>query len=201
MNILYVVLSILAVVAVIGGIWVLLNNNAIRKHERVLQTFSDIDIILIQRNDQVNQQLNLLGQTLQTESKVYKDIAKYRSGINEYSNMSINDKVEFNNQLSAFIMGGLRPEAYPELTSLTSTLTSVLQTWNAVEIELKVKRLAYNRSATLFNTGLKTFPDKYFFTKARMLGSEDGTVEPFKLIKASEQEKQAVSIPTPLWGQ
>lgn len=197
MNIIMIIIGV-----IIAGVvlWILMQNNAIAKHENVMRVFSDIDVIFIQRNDQVYQQLNVAYQALSTESELAQNVAKYRSGINEYSQMSVNQKINFNASLGHFITNGMRQEAYPELESIKTLIPNVLSTWNKVETELKNKRLAYNRSAQRFNTGLHQFPSSIFFKKARMTLSEDGTAEPFALIKATEAEKQAIKIPEPNWG-
>lgn len=166
---------------------------------RVLQTWSDIDVILIQRNDQIKQQLNLLVNAMNKESQAYRDLSAARSGIDNYDGKSINEKVAMNNRLSGFV-GGLRQEAYSELATFGTQMIHILDTWNNVEQELRTKRFAYNRSASLFNASMKTIPDEWFAVKARMMGSEDRSAEPFALIVASESERKAVSIPEPNWG-
>lgn len=195
-----IILYLIIGVVVVIGFYFLMKNNAIAKHENVVRVFADIDVIFIQRNDQVYQQLNAVYQALSTESELAQNVAKYRSGINEYTNMSMNEKINFNASLGAFITHGLRQEAYPSLDSIKTLIPNVISTWNKVETELKNKRLAYNRSATSFNVGLHQFPSSIFFKKARMILSEDGTTEPFALIKATEAEKQSIKIPEANWG-
>lgn len=190
---------IIGIVVLLGLAYVMLNNSAIRKHERVLKTWSDIDVILIQRNDQIKQQLHALFNAMDKESKAYSDISAARSGIANYEGKSINEKIAINNSLTGFIRG-LRQEAYPEFQTFGTQMTHILNTWDNVEQELRTKRLAYNRSASMFNTSMKTIPDKWFAVKARMMGSEDGSSEPFALIVASESERKAVSIPEPNWN-
>lgn len=189
----------LIVVAIPVVFYILMNNNAVAKHENVVRVWSDIDAVLLQRHEQIKQQLNLIGNVLNIETQAYQKIAKYRSGLNDYPNMSINEKIDFNANLGTFITHGLRTEAYPDVDTIKDTIPRLLTMWNSVETEIKNKRLAYNRSATSFNVGLYQFPSSMFFRKARLLLSENGTVEPFALIKATGQERDAISIPEPDW--
>lgn len=181
-------------------LYILMKNNAIAKHENVLRVWADIDAVLLQRHEQIKQQLNLIGQVLNVETTAYQKVAKYRSGLDDYPKMSINEKIDFNANLGAFITNGLRHEAYPEFSTIKEVIPRLLTIWNGVETEIKNKRLAYNRSATSFNIGLNQFPSSIFFRKARLMLNENGTIEPFALIKATEQEREAVNIPEPDWS-
>lgn len=189
----------IVIVALPIVLFILMKNNAIAKHENVIRVWADIDAVLLQRHEQIKQQLNLIGQVLNVETKAYQKIAKYRSGLDDYPNMSINEKIDFNANLGAFITHGLRHEAYPDVATIKEVIPRLLTMWNSIETEIKNKRLAYNRSATSFNIGLHQFPSSMFFTKARMLLSENGTAEPFALIKATAQEREAVNVPEPDW--
>lgn len=186
------------IIVIIGGVilyCILAQNNAHAAHERVLKTFSDIDVVLIQRNDQIKNQLNFLMGALKQESELMILISKYRSGISDYNNMSINEKVDFNSNLGYFVTHGLRNnEAYPELSNVHTTIPIIIKEWSKVEAEITTKRLAYNRSVTRFNIGLKQFPANIFYRKARLLGSENGEITPFLLIKATDVEKEPVKV-------
>lgn len=197
-GLLYLIIGVVGVLVFFAFIYIGMQNNALAKHERVLQRWADIDVALIQRHEHVKQQLNLLGNLVSKESKLQGEIARYRTGITDYVNMNQSQKVDFNSNLGTFISHGLRSENYPELKSLTDITLPILKEWNKVENEIKVNRDQYNRAATLYNQGIWMFPQGHFFKKARAIRN-NGIVEPFKLIEAVGEQREAVSIPTPNW--
>lgn len=176
--------TVLIVIGVIVLLVILMYNNLNASKNRVEKAFSNIDVYLEERFDKISA---LLEQTLTAydhEEKTYTEIAALRSGIVNAKGGSINDKVNAENQISAFMASPLmKTEAYPELKSIeTLGMTTANETIKSEE-NLSAARRQYNNNATSYNTSLTAFP-------TNLIAGIFGFNQPYELFKVSEGKKE-----------
>ena len=186
-------LFILVIAGVTGFFYMSYMNQAIAKYNRVKQAWSDIDVLLLKRNEAIRNQINFLMQTLDVESKMYKEIAKVSDALQKYnSSDSIEDKVSTNNMIGNTLVE-ITKNKYPELQSLKQNFLPIFEEWKNTETDISNIRMAYNRSATKYNTGMRQFPSSTFYIRAK------GDDIEFPLIVATEIQRQAIEIPS-VWS-
>ena len=114
MVVLYVILGLVAFIAIY---LIVLYNALVKKRNIVDEAFSTMDVYLKQRWDAVPNLVETVKGYAKHEAGVLEGIVKLRTGVS-YDNMSTNEKVEANKQLSQGL-GKLFAvaEAYPELKS------------------------------------------------------------------------------------
>ena len=186
-------LFILVIAGVTGFFYMSYTNQAIAKCNRVKQVWSDIDVLLLKRNEAIRNQINFLMQTLDVESKMYKEMTKVSDALQKYnSSDSIEDKVSTNNMIGNTLVE-ITKNKYPELQSLKQNFLPIFEEWKNTETDISNIRMAYNRSATRYNTGMRQFPSSTFYIRAK------GDDIEFPLIVASELQRQAIEIPS-VWS-
>ena len=186
-------LFILVIAGVTGFFYMSYTNQAIAKCNGVKQAWSDIDVLLLKRNEAIRNQINFLMQTLDVESKMYKEMAKVSDALQKYnSSNSIEDKVSTNNMIGNTLVE-ITKNKYPELQSLKQNFLPIFEEWKNTETDISNIRMAYNRSATRYNTGMRQFPSSTFYIRAK------GDDIEFPLIVASELQRQAIEIPS-VWS-
>ena len=186
-------LFILVIAGVTGFFYMSYTNQAIAKCNRVKQVWSDIDVLLLKRNEAIRNQINFLMQTLDVESKMYKEMAKVSDALQKYnSSDSIEDKVSTNNMIGNTLVE-ITKNKYPELQSLKQNFLPIFEEWKNTETDISNIRMAYNRSATRYNTGMRQFPSSTFYIRAK------GDDIEFPLIVATELQRQAIEIPS-VWS-
>ena len=181
----------LIIVAIIVFLYVMFTyNNLNGKKQRVEKSFSTIDVYLQARFDKLT---SLLEQTLAAydhESEVYKEVSRLRSGIVKAKTGDINDKVNAENEINAFISNPMmRTEAYPNLDSIRTLAMKTAEETVISENDLISARKQYNSNVTSYNTKIKSFP-------AMLIAGILGFNQPFALFKVEEQAKVRPSINT-----
>ena len=181
----------LIIVVIIVFLYVMFTyNNLNGKKQRVEKSFSTIDVYLQARFDKLT---SLLEQTLAAydhESDVYKEVSRLRSGIVKAKTGDINDKVNAENEINAFISNPMmRTEAYPNLDSIRTLAMKTAEETVISENDLISARKQYNSNVTSYNTKIKSFP-------AMLIAGILGFNTPFTLFKVEEQAKVRPSINT-----
>lgn len=176
--------TVLIVIGVIVLLVILMYNNLNASRNRVEKSFSNIDVYLEERFDKISA---LLEQTLTAydhEEKTYTEISALRTGIANARGGSINDKVNAENKISAFMASPLmKTEAYPELKAIeTLGMTTANETIKS-EANLSAARRQYNNNATSYNTSLTAFP-------TNIIAGMFGFNQPYELFKVTEGKKE-----------
>ena len=174
----------LIILIVIVVLIILMYNNLNSSKNRVEKSFSNIDVYLEERFDKISA---LLEQTLTAydhEEKTYTEISALRTGIANAKGGSINDKVNAENKMSAFMASPLmKTEAYPELKAIeTLGMTTANETIKS-EANLSAARRQYNNNATSYNTSLTAFP-------TNIIAGMFGFNQPYELFKVTEGKKE-----------
>ncbi|MBC7385212.1 MAG: LemA family protein [Cryobacterium sp.] len=155
-------LLVLIVVLFMGvGIY----NSLVSLKNQVDRAWSNIDVILKQRFDEIPQLLQVVEQYTGYEKGVIRQVTEARSRYGSAN--TTNEKVAAAGDLSLALRGVIAiGEAYPELKANASF--GQLQTRvSGLESAIADRRETFNEAVTNLNTRIEQFPDLFF---ARLLG-------------------------------
>ncbi|KIA85451.1 LemA family protein [Kaistella jeonii] len=132
---------------------VILKNN-------VDKSFSNIDVILKQRNDEVPNLVNVVKATALYENTILKDLTALRSQYlkAEKTNDKIKIAEQMNSQMKSFFVTA---ENYPELKATQSFLALQMRL-SDIENMIADRREYFNESVNLYNIRIGIFPDFIF---------------------------------------
>ena len=181
----YIVLIIVGVVLVLLVMILATNyNRFVRLNNKVLESFSDMDAYLKKRIDLIPNLVEVCKGYMTHEKSLLEEIVNLRN--KKYSSMSLDEKIEHNNEISSKITNLLAvSENYPDLKSNQNFL-NLSSNLKEIETEIAHSRLGYNNIVTTFNTTVLTFPNNVF---AKMFGFKKK-----ELFVASEEERKNVKV-------
>ena len=131
-------------------------NNLVGSSRLVDQTFSNIDVVLKQRRDEIPGIVEVLKGYMAHEREVLEEISRIRA---RYGNARTTDqKIGIENVLTQ-ALGFLRAsfEAYPDLKAIQSVL-QVQSRMSEIESVIADRRELFNDTVTRHNTYLQQFP-------------------------------------------
>jgi LemA protein len=180
------VLLIFTLVVVVGFavMGVQIYNGLISLRNQVERAWSNIDVILKQRYDEIPQLIQVVEQYVGYESQVLQGLAKARQHYG--SAQSVGEKIQASQEMSVALKGVLAiGEAYPELKSNQNFIQ--LQTRvSQLENTIADRRESYNEAVANLNTRIDQFPDVFF---ARLLNYQRQV-----LFQAADAERSAPSL-------
>lgn len=177
---------IFVIVVMVGIVLMGINiyNGLVSLRRQVERAWSNIDVILKQRFDEIPQITQVLEQLVGYEAGILKTLAESRS---KYGQARSNqEKMQASNEMSLAFQGVLAiGEAYPELKSNQNFLQ--LQTrLSQLESTIADRREVYNEAVTNFNTRIDQFPDVF---AARLLNYQHQA-----LFQITEAERAVPSL-------
>ncbi len=166
---------------VVGGIVLVLfliglsmYNGLIRKKNNVKNTWSTIDVMLKKRHDLIPNLVETVKKYMEHERGTLTEIVKLRSQIVDNSNISDEERMKLESQLSSKLSGlKINIENYPDLKANT-TFIELQDSLNEVEAQLSAARRTYNAAVLDFNNAIEMFPSSLFasqmnLTKAKFI--------------------------------
>lgn len=155
MNLLFIVLA-LAFLLVFVMYFININNSLVALKNQVQKSWSNIDVILKQRFDEIPQLIEIINQFLEHEKKILTQVINARSMYGQAKNES--QKMKANQELSLAFNGILAiGENYPELKS-NNNYVQLQQRISELEESLAHRREHYNDAVTHYNTLIEQFP-------------------------------------------
>lgn len=184
MTTLYVVLGILAVLALII---VSMYNGLIRLKNRVDEAWSDIDVQLKRRHDLIPNLIETVKGYAKHEEGTFTKVTEARNMAMQAQAGGDNKKLaEAENMLSGTLKSLFAlSESYPELKANENFL-ELQRELSDTENKIQASRRFYNANVRDFNTRLQVFPTNIF---GRMLGFKDR-----EYFEAEEGEKKNVEV-------
>jgi LemA protein len=148
---------IFAVVLLFLIIIVSMYNGLINKRNQVENVFGSLDAILKKRYDLIPNLVSAVREYMKHESGVLSQITEPRTkALN--SDISSNEKVEINNQLSKALSGiQIAVENYPDLKA-NQNFIQLQGALNEVEEQISAARRAFNATVTDYNNSVEMFP-------------------------------------------
>ncbi len=181
----YVVIFVL--VLILFGLisWFLtVYNGLIQVKENIKKSWANIDVLLMQRSDEIPKLVKVLKSFVKHEKKMFDSIMEARSfylGANSVSEKADADSEMSNALKSVFAIS----EAYPELRSNDNFL-KLQERISGLENDIADRRELYNESVNNYNIRIQSLPDA-FIANSMNLPSEE-------MFKVDEKKKKDVDI-------
>ena len=173
------------VVLIIIGWIVATYNKLVKLRTNVEEGFATMDVYLKQRWDLVPNLVETVKGYAKQEEKVLTEIVELRNKGSQ-GNLSTNEKVEINNQLTSKVNGLLAlAEAYPDLKANQNFL-DLSQKLAGLEEHIANARKYYNGAVKGLNNKVQMFPSNLI---AGMFGFEKAA-----MYEASAEERQNVKV-------
>ena len=135
-------------------------NGLISLRNQVDRAWSNIDVILKQRHDELPQLISICEQFAGYERATIDRLVQARTQYG--AARSISEKVVASGAVSSALSGLLAiGEAYPELKS-SDQFNQIQQRISAIEEQLADRRELYNETVTNYNIRCQQFPDAIF---------------------------------------
>ena len=145
--------STLIVVAALIAIY----NTLIGHKNKVVESFSLIDVYLKKRFDLIPNLVELVKQNMSHERGILETVTAMRSRTSTGS-LNTDEKIQLSNQMeSAMRQVMITVENYPTLKSNENFL-ALQRSWYEIEENIAAARRTYNASVNQYNTARETFP-------------------------------------------
>ncbi len=171
-------------IVIIVGYFVSLYNNLVALKNSIGKAWSNIDVLLKQRHDELGKLLESVKGYMNFEKDVMIKVTEARSA---YTNArTIPEKAKADNMMTSTLKSLFAvSENYPELKA--SEMFSQFQNRiTGIESEIADRREFYNDSVYTFNTRIQQLPDVFI---AKLLN-----YMPQALFKVAETDKQDIDI-------
>ncbi|MGD9390817.1 MAG: LemA family protein [Thioalkalispiraceae bacterium] len=177
----------LVIIAVLLMYLIMIYNNLVSLKHAVSKAWSNIDVLLKQRHDELPKLVDVCKQYMQYEQETLEKVVQARSEV-----MSARSKsdVAALGQAETHLRMGLGnlfalAENYPELKA-DSSFQQLQTRISQLENSIADRREVYNESVNNNNVRIEQFPDVIV---ARMFNFRD-----FELLEFSEEEKKDVNV-------
>ncbi|KFF24051.1 LemA family protein [Chryseobacterium vrystaatense] len=177
---------LLITIVTVGLITFLINtyNRLVMLKNNSQKAFSNIDVVLKQRADEVPNLVRTVKATALNENTILKELVMLRSQY--FSTHESKEKMKIashmDGKLKSFM---ITVESYPEIKSSQSFL-ELQKRLSELEDIIADRREYFNDSINLYNTGIEVFPDFIF---AKMMNYQK-----MEMLQFSESEKQYNNI-------
>jgi LemA protein len=182
-----IVIIIIALLLLVGLIYVLVRNSLVSLNQRVNESWSGIDVQLKRRHDLVPNLVETVKGYASHESETFEKVTQARAAAMQASGPAEAGQAE--GQLTA-ALGGLRvvAEQYPQLRA-TENFQQLQRQLSELEDEIQASRRIYNSNVQHFNTRIQQFPAS--IVANQMNYSEK---DYFEITEAAEREAPQVSF-------
>jgi LemA protein len=182
-----IVIIIVALLLLIGLIYVLVRNSIISLRNRCDEAWSGIDVQLKRRHDLVPNLVESVKGYASHERETFEKVTQARAAAMQASGPEEASKAE--SQLTA-ALGGLRvvAEQYPQLRA-TENFQQLQRQLSELEDEIQASRRIYNSNVQQYNTRIQQFPGS-------MIANQGGFTAKafFEISEAAEREAPQVSF-------
>ena len=156
-----VLISVIAVVVIIAGIFIGSYNGVVSGKEKVESAFSTVEVMYQRRFDLIPNLVNTVKGYTDYEQSTLLAVTEARNALGNAD--STNEKVEASAQLDSALRVWVNAvgEAYPDLKA-TEQYTALTDELSGSENRISTARKDYNDAARSYNTSIKRFPRNIF---------------------------------------
>ena len=185
-----VAIIIIAVLLLIGLIYILIRNSMIGSRNRVDESWSGIDVQLKRRHDLVPNLVETVKGYATHERETFEKVTQARAAAMQASGPAEASAAE---GMLSQALGGLRvvAEQYPELRA-TENFQQLSRNLSELEDEIQASRRIYNSNVQAYNTKIQVFPNSIVASSGGFTAREF-----FEITDAAEREPVAVSFTQP----
>ena len=175
---------VLVALVLLGAYVVSVYNRLVRLRKRVDQAGRNIDVLLKQRQDELEKLIDAASEYMDYEEDVLTSLTEAREEAERAKTPG--EEAAADQQIRGALADfRARAEAYPELRS-QSNMMQFQERISDVESQISDRREFYNAAVTQYNTRIEQFPYVLF---ARQFG-----FEPRELFSATEEELADVDV-------
>ncbi len=175
---------VVAIIALLGGVYVTSYNSIISLEEKVNTEYSNIESQLQRRADLIPNLISTVKGYMSHEEKIIKDITDARERISSASNIS--ELSEANQQLSTALTNlNVIVENYPDLKANENFL-NLQDELAGTENRVATARKDYNDAVKAYNTKIQTIPSNIV---ANMMGKQQR-----EYFEVSDESKKDVPV-------
>ncbi|SDQ89872.1 LemA family protein [Virgibacillus salinus] len=133
-------------------------NNVKKGAVKVEQSFSNMDVLLQNRADEIVNLISTTKSAVENEKELLEEVTALRSQVNRNSNKNVEDKLADSQRLDGSVNTLLgRLEAYPDI-KFTSQYNHLQNRITNIEENIQAQRRTFNARVADFNAYLVTFP-------------------------------------------
>ena len=159
-------------------------NNFVRLKNNVAQAWSNIDVLLKQRHDELPKLIETCKGYMQYEQKTFQMITEARTAFMRAT--SVGQKAQADNMISGALKSLFAvAEKYPDLKA-NNNFMQLQRRISELEERIADRREFFNDTTNTFNIRIAQIPDVFV---AKML-----SLEPRELFKVSEEERRDVEM-------
>ena len=160
-----IIIGLALVIVVFIGWFVGIYNSLVRLKNNIQKAWSNIDVLLKQRHDELSKLLDTVKGYMKHEREVLTKITEARTAF--MNAQSVSDKARADNMMTSTLKSLFAvAENYPELKADRS-FTQLQGRVSEIEDQIADRREFYNDSVNTFNIRIEQIPDVFI---ARMLG-------------------------------
>lgn len=160
-------------------------NKFVRLRNQVEEAFATMDVYLKKRWDLIPNLVNTVKGYAKHESETLEKVIALRN-VNNYSDMSDEEKIEANQQISAGISRLLAvAEAYPELKA-NGNFMDLSNQLKSVENDIANSRKYYNAVVKTYNNAIMVFPANIVASMFNFTSK--------KMFEAATEERENVKV-------
>ena len=180
-------IGILAAI-VVAVVWaIVMYNNLVTLKHGVAKAWSNIDVLLKQRHDELPKLVETCKQYKQFEQQTLQRVTEARGRVHE---ARINQDIPALGQAETALRAGIggimaTVEAYPELKAI-ETFQHLLARISGLENAIADRREFYNESVNINNVAIEQFPELVIANLFRFVS--------FDSLRFSENEKKDVAV-------
>lgn len=179
-----VAIVVVLVLVVLGGYFISIYNSLVRLKNNINKAWSNIDVLLKQRHDELTKLMNTVKGYMKYEEKVLTEVTKARTAFMDAQ--SVGDKAKADNLMTGALKSLFAvAENYPELKANQSFI-QFQDRISSLENQIADRREFYNDSVNTFNIRIEQIPHVIV---ARMLGYTAR-----ELFKVAEADRQDVNV-------
>ena len=159
-------------------------NGLIQVKENIKKSWANIDVLLMQRSDEIPKLVKVLKSFVKHEKKMFDNIIEARSFYLGAS--SVSEKADADKQMDSALKSVFAlSEAYPELRSNDNFLKLHDRiSWS--ENDIADRREHYNESVNNYNIRIQSLPDAFIVSSLNLAAEE--------MFKVVEKKKKDVDI-------
>ena len=181
----YVIIFILVLILFSLISWFLtVYNGLIQVKENIKKSWANIDVLLMQRSDEIPKLVKVLKSFVKHEKKMFDSIMEARSFYLGAS--SVSEKADADNEMSSALKSIFAlSEAYPELKSNDNFL-KLQERISGLENDIADRRELYNESVNNYNIRIQSLPDAFIANSMNLAAEE--------MFEVVEKKKKDVDI-------
>ena len=181
----YVVIFVLVLILFSLISWFLtVYNGLIQVKENIKKSWANIDVLLMQRSDEIPKLVKVLKSFVKHEKKMFDTIMEARSFYLGAS--SVSEKADADNEMSSALKSIFAlSEAYPELRSNDNFL-KLQERISGLENDIADRRELYNESVNNYNIRIQSLPDAFIANSMNLVAEQ--------MFKVVEKKKKDVDI-------